>query len=228
MKKMGIDIFLDVLLVLFSFVLFYYAYLNLITPPEKSPVLSAADDIAKPVIYLYPETEETVTVRLDYPGEIYVSYPKYDPVLKGWNVKAFPGGKIVNLADGNEYSYLFWEGREASVAWDLSEGFIVEGEKADIFLRDILARMGLTPREYNEFIVYWYPRLKENKYNLVHFAKGEYEKLAPLTVEPRPDSILRVFMVYKPLMEKIDIQPQQITPFVRSGFAVVEWGGTRI
>lgn len=182
----------------------------------------------KPVIYLYPTKEQDVSVRLHYAGEITVSYPHYDPLMKGWNIRAFPDGKIINKSDKEEYSYIFWEGSPAKVQYDLSEGFVVEGDKSDAFLRDTLRKMGLTPREYNEFIVFWFPKLKTNKYNLVHFSHEKYEDLAKLEITPKPDSILRVFMVYKPLTEKIAIKPQAIPPFTRTGFTVIEWGGTEL
>jgi len=182
----------------------------------------------KPVIYLYPTKEMKVIVRLEYAGDITVSYPAYDNELKGWQVDAFPGGKLINLSDNQEYSYLFWEGGKVNVQYDLSEGFVVEGEKSDAFLKEKLSEMGLTPREYNEFIVYWYPRLKQNKYNLIHFDNEEYEKIAKLTVTPKPDSLLRIFMVYKLLLSRVELKPQKINPFHRNGFTVIEWGGTEI
>lgn len=202
--------------------------------PIFSPISTPAGDPygsfeRKPVIYLYPLQKEQISVRLEYQGNIIVSYPKYDESIKGWKVIAYPDGRIIDLSDNREYSYLFWEGvLSQPAAYDFSKGFIVEGEKTAEFLQDILKKFGLTPKEYNEFIVYWYPKMKDNKYNLVHFAGEEYEKTARLDITPKPDSVLRVFMVYKSLNKKIDIAPQEIKPFVRKGFTVVEWGGTEI
>ena len=89
--------------------------------------------------------------------------------------------------------------------------------------------MGITPKEYNEFIVYWMPKMQDNRYNLIHFASKEgYDDHARLTIEPKPDSILRVFMAYKRLEEKREVKAQEIKPFVRNGFTVVEWGGTEL
>jgi len=88
--------------------------------------------------------------------------------------------------------------------------------------------MWLTPREYNEFIVYWYPLMKDNKYNLIHFAGEQYTNTAPLEITPKPDSILRVFMVFKWLDEKIEIEEQKLENFERKWFSVVEWWGTVI
>jgi hypothetical protein len=35
-------------------------------------------------------------------------------------------------------------------------------------------------------------------------------------------------MVFSPLKRKIEVTPQEIIPFEREGFTVVEWGGTAI
>ncbi len=184
---------------------------------------------AKPVIYLYPEQTTEVFVRLDYDGTIIADYPRYDKKLKGWHVIAHRDGTLINTADNREYSYLFWEGSPIKhAAWDFSRGFVVKGEDTREFLQKILAQIGLTPREYNEFIVYWYPRMKDHAYNLIHFAGKQYTDIAPLTIHPTPDAMLRVFMVYKPLKKPVAVTPQEIKPFVRKGFTVVEWGGMAV
>jgi hypothetical protein len=182
----------------------------------------------KPVIYLYPEQEQNVYVALDYSGEIIADYPKYNEEIKGWNVTAYPDGRLINHEDNEEYSYLFWEGILAEpVEWDFSKGFVVKGEDTKDFLQNILPQMGLSTVEYNEFIVYWFPLMQNNPYNLIHFAQEQYTDTAALTISPEPDSLLRVFMVYKALEERIEIEEQQIEPFERKGFTVVEWGGMK-
>ena len=40
--------------------------------------------------------------------------------------------------------------------------------------------------------------------------------------------MLRVFMAWKPLDEKIEIAPQEFQATERIGFTVVEWGGTKV
>ncbi len=185
--------------------------------------------IEKPVIYLYPEKQQDVTVQLDYQGQIIAEYPKFVGGLEGWKVMAFPDGKLINQVDGKEYSYIFWEGiADEKIDWDLSKGFVIKGEDTRDFLQDTLSQVGLTPKEYNEFIVYWYPLMKDNPYNLISFAGEQYTQTAPLTITPKPDSMLRVFMVYKSLDEKIEIEPQTFQTFERKGFTLVEWGGTEI
>ena len=175
----------------------------------------------KPVIYLYPTQETDLSVNLDFNGKLTCTYPE---INSGWNVTAFPDGKIINKADGKEYSYLYWEG-ESKTKYDMTKGFVVKGEDTAEFLQEKLSYMGLTPKEYNEFIVYWLPQMQNNKYNLITFQGKAYTDSAKLNIKPEPDSMLRVFMVYKPLDKYVDIKEQELETFERKGFTVVEWGG---
>ena len=178
---------------------------------------------AKPVIYLYPETETQVTVKMDYSGELTCTYPAYND---GWKVTAAPDGTLTD-ENGQTYNYLYWEG-ETAIVYDLSEGFCVAGADTAAFLDDALAQLGLTRREANEFIVYWLPMMEDNAYNLITFQQEAYTESAKLTVTPAPDSILRVFMAWKPLEKPMDIPAQTLLAFERRGFTVVEWGGAEI
>lgn len=178
----------------------------------------------KPVIYLYPEEETEIHVSLDYQGELVCTYPQSEGE---WTMIARPDGTLTDPADGREYSYIFWEG-VGDVEYDLSAGYVVPGSETAQFLQEKLAQMGLIPREYNEFIVYWLPQMQNNPYNLITFQQEAYTAFAPLEITPAPDSMLRVFMAYKPIEEPIEIEAPAIEPFERTGFAVIEWGGTQI
>ena len=177
----------------------------------------------KPVIYLYPETETRVTVKLDLPGELTCTYPAYDG---GWTVTAAPDGTLTD-EHGRTYNYLYWEG-EGTEAYDFSKGFCVAGSDTAAFLEDALDRLGLTRREANEFLVYWLPRMQDNPYNLIAFQQEAYTESAKLTVSPRPDSVLRVFMAWKPLARPVDVPAQILPGFERRGFTLVEWGGAEV
>ncbi|MBZ9635224.1 hypothetical protein [Clostridium sp. FP1] len=202
-----------ILIIVLSFVLLL---LTGCEPPETKT--------EKPVIYLYPTSQQEVSVNLEYKGNLTCTYPEYKD---GWKVTAKPDGTLTNLADNREYSYLYWEGI-SNDKWDMSKGFVVKGSESEKFLQEKLEYLGLTPKEYNEFIVYWLPVMKEHKYNLITFAGEDYENIAKLTITPKPDSILRVMMVFKPLNKSIKIDEQELKPFVRNGFTVVEWGGTEL
>jgi hypothetical protein len=179
----------------------------------------------KPVIYLYPDQKMDVFVYLDYNGKLEYTWPVYNDV---WKVKAYPDGTLINHDDEKEYSYLFWEGKTNAIKCDFSKGFVVKGADTAVFLQKTLAHIGLTPREYNEFIVYWMPLMQDNAWNLISFQDKTYTDNAVLTIEPRPDCMLRVNMAFKPLTFPIVIPPQEFTPFERKGFTVVEWGGCEV
>lgn len=199
----------------------------------------------KPVIYLYPKQEMAVDVQIAYRGDLTVLYPagkvqrdvrilktetekEHQRDMVSWQVIARPDGTLIASADGREYSYLFWEGVPENVKFDFSKGYCVAGEDTAAFLQEILQQMGLTPREYNEFIVYWLPQMQNNPYNIISFQTDVYTDLAWLKVDPQPDSVLRVFMAAKASSVYVEMEPQEWETFVREGFTVVEWGGTLV
>ena len=183
------------------------------------------DDVSfeKPILYLYPEETTKVTVKLELLGELTCTYPAYND---GWTVTAAPDGTLTD-EKGQTYNYLYWEGA-GTEQYDFSQGFCVAGADTAAFLEDALAQLGLTRKEANEFIVYWLPQMEDNPYNLIAFQQETYTEAAKLTVTPTPDSILRVFMAWKPLEKPVDIPAQELPTFERHGFTVVEWGGAKV
>ena len=177
----------------------------------------------KPVIYLYPEKETDVSVTLDYSGTLTSTYPKY---TDGWRISAAPDGTLTDCT-GREYYCLYWEG-ESDAQYDLTRGFVVKGEDTVEFLEDALSKLGLNEREANEFIIYWLPRMEVNAYNLISFQSEAYTDNAVLDITPTPDTLIRVFMVWKKLDAPLDIEAQELVAPERSGFTVIEWGGTEI
>jgi len=177
----------------------------------------------KPVLYLYPETVTDVTVTLDLNGTLGCTYPAYPK--DGWKVTAYPNGKLI--VGGEEYNYLFWEGNLNTV-FTFDKGFCVKGSDTAAFLKKALSEMGLIPSEYNDFIVCWLPQMEKNAFNLISFAHVSYTDNAKLEITPKPNSTLRVFMIFKPLQKPVTIAPQTFEKFERNGFTVVEWGGAEI
>ena len=178
---------------------------------------------AKPVLYLYPEEETEVTVRLDYDGRLTAAYPAYED---GWTVTARPDGTLTG-PNGRQYYCLFWEGIP-DWDYDFSEGFCVAGADTAAFLEEALKALGLTDREANEFLIYWLPQMEGNAYNLISFQGADYTEHARLSVSPRPDTVLRVFMAWQALKEPVNVPAQSLTAPAREGFTVVEWGGCQV
>lgn len=177
----------------------------------------------KPVIYLYPEAETDVSVKLFLDGKLTCAYPAYH---SGWQVTAAPDGTLTD-AQGQTYNYLYWEG-ETAVQWDMSEGFCVRGEDTATFLEASLAKLGLNRKEANEFIVYWLSLMERNPYNIISFQAESYTDTAQLHIDPAPDTLIRVFMTWKAADTFLELPAQELSAPERTGFTVVEWGGTEV
>lgn len=179
--------------------------------------------VEKPVIYLYPENEMKVSIKLDYNGQLTTTYPKYHD---GWSVLAKPDGTLTD-DKGQTYNYLYWEGVN-NIEYDFSEGFCVKGEDTAEFLEISLEQLGLNRKEANEFIVYWLPKMENNEYNIISFQTDVYTDNAELDILPKPDTVIRVFMAYYPSDKEIAINEQNLSSEDRNGFVVVEWGGCEV
>lgn len=180
-------------------------------------------ETVKPIIYCYPADTISLHLSIDYKGELTTTYPKYPD--GGWKVTATPNGTLID-ADDKEYYALYWEG-EPIHPLTISEGTIVSKENTIGFLEKQLSQLGLNDREANEFIIYWLPILERNPFNVISFSFEAYENLARLNINPPPDQMIRVMMLYQGLREPISIPAQEMVPvnLERKGFTVVEWGG---
>ena len=179
-----------------------------------------------PLIYFYPEEEMEINVKFGLEDRLTVSYPQYQPG-EGWNILARPDGMITDLKTRKNYRYLLYE---SVVEKDKNtDGFVVKREDTAEFLEEKLAILGLNEKESADFITYWLPLLEANNYNFIRFAESKYiEENMPLEITPKPDSIIRVYMEYLGLDEKIEIKEQKLVSPARFGYTVVEWGGKAI
>ncbi len=181
----------------------------------------------KPVIYLYPTKKTTVFVKVEPKGGVTVSIPDYK---NGWKVTALPDGTITDKKTKENYPYLFWESNDYSDAIDTTEGFVVETAKLEEFFNEKLAILGLNKKEIADFNEFWIAEInKEAKpYTFITFnSEKKINEEAPLTISPKPDSVIRVYFDHIGLDEPIETKEQTLTPATRSGFAVVEWGGRK-
>lgn len=179
----------------------------------------------EPIIYLYPQTTQKVSITFDQKVNLSDSIPEY---RNGWNVIADPSGKIINLSDNRTYPYLFWEG------WSLifpiqNNGFVVKQSEVASFLEKTLPKLGLNEKEKEDFMKAWLPYFSNSPYYFLTFIEQDaIDVIAPLMISPKPDTVIRVLMDIKPLEKLIEVEELQLkeTP-QRKGFTVVEWGGLK-
>lgn len=176
----------------------------------------------KPADYFYPTEKTNIHFDVKPQGQFTYTWPQYP--AGGWDITAFPNGNI--LYQGENYPYIYWD---AAIPNNLitkpQTGYSVAYENLSDFLIRLLPKLGLNQKETTEFIAYWTKQLPTSKYYFIGIIPEEQiNTLAPLTIKPTPETVLRVTLYFQPLDEKINITLPQIQPFVRKGFTVVEWG----
>jgi len=190
----------------------------------------------KPVVYVYPEEEQGLTMTIDVKGTLDMVYPAPERQVQteegtraSWTISAAPDGTLTD-ASGRSYPYVFWEG---PVRQDTPErGFIVAREDAVPFLEEKLGQLGLSDKEAADFITYWAPRIRANEYTFVSFDASSYAQQVTYSFADEagnqvvPDTFIRVFMTIRAADATEDVTPQVFGPTpTRSGFTAVEWGG---
>lgn len=191
-------------------------------------VMEVTRPLRKPIIYLYPIEKTNISVVVKPKGELSFTYPEYNGK---WECTALPSGEI--FIDDKSYNYLFWEAEQTVEINELNqtEGIIVAKKDLIIFLESTLNRFGFTSKEKMDFITFWAPQMIKYEATEIRFMfNEECSFFADLEIEPKPDNLLRFYMIWNPtvvfyLDEDMMLEiPQQI----RSGFTVLEWGGMEI
>lgn len=206
----------------------------------------------KPVIYLYPKKETEIRVELKSP----VKFSTQIPLYKGfWQVLANSEGKLVDLkkedkdcqlinnklgseyakkaCQENVYPYLYWSGNIISIDYPkVDDGWIIKKEDVSSFLEKTLSDIGFNSQEKKDFTSYWVPEIlaKDSPYYRISFLQTEdLNKLFPMEVNPKPDTVYRLFLDYSPLLNKpeVDLQTPELNKLIRKGFTLVEWGGLK-
>ena len=179
-------------------------------------------EMGKPVIYLYPETEQEISVKVRPLGGITVSDPEYG---EGWHVLAKPSGELKEINTGKIYPYLFWESNGESYLQP-KEGFVIEQKEVRNFLIDKLSLYAFNEKEINDFLEFWLPRMRDYPYYFITFLETEaMDRLVPLEVDPKPDTVIRILMDFSPLEKLMDVEKLEINPQKREGYTLMEWGG---
>ena len=110
----------------------------------------------------------------------------------------------------------------------IDQGTIVKAADAASTVKQQLAQQGLTQKEISDFIGYWGNKLTSSGKPYIRITwldTSAMEKLAPLTVSPKPQTVIRVFLDFQGIDKPHPIKRQNLTAKPRQGFTVVEWGG---
>lgn len=177
----------------------------------------------KPAIYLYPEKETSVNVKVNTKGELLYTKPLYP--FGGWNVLAYPDGRIIY--NGQNYDYLYYESRIPDSLIDKpKEGFVVSYQELPQLYSSMLPKLGLSQNQTTEFKNYWEKVLPKSPYYFVGVMdQNNINSFEPLEINPKPATMIRVRLYFEALDKKINAQQPVIQTPERNGFTLVEWGG---
>jgi len=205
----------------------------------------------KPVIYLYPQTESKISLKFNNPMVFNNVVPNYSKewlvlantqgVLKDLKPELTPCSMIKetlsttyakNACEKNEYPYLYWSGAvyNSYEFPKLVSGFVVEKKNLAQFFEENLSFIGFNEKEISDFKEFWVPELnsKGNNFFVISFLQNnELDRLFPMTISPKPDSQIRIFMNWQGFDSKPEIQPQNLVKYPRNGYVLTEWGGLK-
>ncbi|MFC1543125.1 hypothetical protein ACFL4K_01140 [Candidatus Neomarinimicrobiota bacterium] len=176
--------------------------------------------VRKPNIYIYPESDLYLSVRIELPlgGEITQSDPEY---RDGWEVFVDTEGII-----DHQYSCLFYECDVPDV-FQRTEGWIVKQKDLTEFFQGNMEEYGFIEGEIQDFLEYWIPVLDANSYYEIFPQRKEIlNQVVRLEFSHQPESILRLFYLINGTDNPAyELTTLETTGFTRQGFTVVEWGG---
>jgi len=179
----------------------------------------------EPLIYLYPEKPTNVSIKLSNAINLTESEPRY---TNGWEVTAYPDGKLFSKNANRYYPYLYWEGSAPVGSQPVSSSVVKQSDVHNLLV-DQLTKLGLNNKEKQDFMNAWEPKLKDSPYYLISFYDAKtLDKIIPLSISPKPTTSIRILMTYERLNEKIEVQNISSSNYQtpqRNGFTLVEWGG---
>ncbi|KAF7359180.1 Ubiquitin-domain-containing protein [Mycena sanguinolenta] len=143
-----------------------------------------------------------------------------------WNVRTHKDGSLTELGTGLATSYLFWEAdviperqinspqtkslglsndpgsvneqfNPASCNLSDENAVLLPSSTAAAYLNNVLEMLGLHTEARTSFITFWLPFFLRHKHIALRFLpQSMYSYAAPLTVNPKPDVVTRIFMLF--------------------------------
>jgi len=197
------------------------SFIDGINAMETTIFLDYAMD-EKPAIYIYPEKAEKFRVSLLFKEGVNLvkSIPSYNA---GWEIFVDVNGKIEN-----KYDYLFYECLQPT-NFKFQNGYCYSSEGIDSEIDQLLRKIGLNDIEIEDFIDYWSGRFNNYDYYKIYpIFNNEIDNYVELDIDPKPDSILRVWLYFEGCNNYEELSKPTFNQFKRNKITAVEWGGVMI
>ncbi|KAK0203777.1 hypothetical protein DFS33DRAFT_1374188 [Desarmillaria ectypa] len=187
---------------------------------------SSAKKGGKPFIYLFSPIEQDVSVQLSL-----VTIPINHSALLGgetltWRAITQNDQTLTETTTGLRASFFYWEAvtendecsppplpetSESSLAGNFSpiscdlnndNSVVLPVSTSTPYLDKVSASIGLHIEVRTSFITYWLPSILKHTHVALRFVpQHEYETAAPLRIEPLPDAVTRIVMLFKSISE---------------------------
>lgn len=189
----------------------------------------------KPVVYAYSDVNTAFSLKLLPKGDLIFTYPLL-PNDSVWEMSTSQNGNLKDQ-NGTEFPYLFWDAKQNNNSkfeskLDVFQASILNKKEVLPFLDSILTHLKLNQKEKTDFITYWGPRLVQKEYCFVQFQVNEVcNQFAQYEISPKPDHFNRLYLLFSNLdivPENLKTQKQNLEPFLRDGFTLIEWGGIEL
>lgn len=183
-------------------------------------------EVDKPVIYFQSPVKLDFNLELKPAGDLSFTYPKYE---NQWNGTLYPNGEIE--IGQQKYPYLFWDSRQQFQLKKHSNGYHIDQKEVIAFLEKQLSDLGFSFSEKADFITYWGPKMTRYESVFVQFYQQEScDQFATLNCNPKPEQINRFYIAFSEWNNSLEpyLNPIEQTPFIRTGFNILEWGGFEI
>lgn len=175
-----------------------------------------------PSIFLYPEKATSISVKTG--ADLTYSDPSVSN--NTWNVTAYPDGRIDE--NGVERGNIYYEYDKSKVSFsEPKEGFVVETSQGLDFVKTLSGKLGLNTAETKAMLADAQRILSKTNKSYIKVSllpRSELDKNLPLTINPAPVSLARIFLMITSLDSSENINPQKLTSVVRTGFTAVEVG----
>ncbi|KAJ7129884.1 hypothetical protein C8R43DRAFT_896591 [Mycena crocata] len=189
-----------------------------------------------------------------------------------WNVRTHPNGNLTESNTGLDVAYLYWEAHTnhelpisppaspihaqahprkifSPLTSDLNptDSVLVRVSEITPYLDKVLLALGLHTEARTSFITYWLPSFLKHTHVALRFVPQEaYEVTATLDIDPAPDVVTRVFILFKgvpgdaldlwkearPTEDCVRWRETVGVDFDRAAdvtlFRVLEWGGMEV